>query len=79
MAAAQAQSTPQAWCMMPHLCLQVPVVLELGGKDAIVVCDDADYNQAFNHGMRGGFQSNGQNCAGAERYFVHASLYEVSA
>lgn len=53
-----------------------PVVLELGGKDAVVVCDDADYAQAFNHGMRGGFQSNGQNCAGGERYFVHRSLLD---
>jgi len=53
-----------------------PVVLELGGKDAFVVCDDADLSQVVPTALRGAFQSCGQNCAGAERFFVHAGIYD---
>lgn len=52
-----------------------PVVLELGGKDPIVVCEDADLNQAVATSLRGSFQSCGQNCAGAERIFVRKEVY----
>jgi acyl-CoA reductase-like NAD-dependent aldehyde dehydrogenase len=48
-----------------------PVTLELGGKDAFIVCDDADLGQAVPTALRGAFQSCGQNCAGAERFIVH--------
>ena len=51
-----------------------PVTLELGGKDAFVVCADADLDAALAAGLRGAFQSCGQNCAGAERFIVHASV-----
>lgn len=54
----------------------IPVVLELGGKDAFIVCDDADLKQAVPTAMRGAFQSCGQNCAGAERFIVHAKVYD---
>ena len=49
-----------------------PVTLELGGKDAFIVCDDADVTAAVHTGLRGAFQSCGQNCAGAERFIVQA-------
>ncbi|CAL8470086.1 g9628 [Coccomyxa elongata] len=52
-----------------------PVVLELGGKDAFIVCDDADLSQAVPTALRGAFQSCGQNCAGAERFLVQAPVY----
>ena len=52
-----------------------PVVLELGGKDAFVVCDDADLGQVVPIALRGAFQSCGQHCAGAERFFVQTRLY----
>ena len=52
-----------------------PCVLELGGKDAFVVLSDADLGQVVPIALRGAFQSCGQNCAGAERFFVHRSLY----
>jgi acyl-CoA reductase-like NAD-dependent aldehyde dehydrogenase len=55
-------------------CLK-PVVLELGGKDAFIVCDDANLSQVVPIALRGAFQSCGQNCAGAERFFVHAAVY----
>ena len=51
-----------------------PVTLELGGKDAFVVLEDADLDAALAAGLRGAFQSCGQNCAGAERFIVHASV-----
>eukprot|EP00899_Mesostigma_viride_P010789 jgi/Mesvir1/19711/Mv09971-RA.1 len=54
-----------------------PVVLELGGKDAIIVCDDADLSQLVPIALRGAFQSAGQNCAGAERFYVHERVYDA--
>jgi len=53
-----------------------PVILELGGKDAMVVCEDADLNQVIPMAMRGSFQNCGQNCCGVERLFVYESIYE---
>jgi acyl-CoA reductase-like NAD-dependent aldehyde dehydrogenase len=53
-----------------------PVVLELGGKDAFIVCEDADLNQVLPTAMRGAFQSCGQNCAGAERFIVHERVHD---
>lgn len=52
-----------------------PVVLELGGKDPFIVLEDAEYDRALSIGLRGAFQSGGQNCTGAERFIVHRSLY----
>ena len=53
-----------------------PVVLELGGKDPIVVCDDADLKQMVPIALRATFQSCGQNCTGAERILVHAKALD---
>jgi len=53
-----------------------PVVLELGGKDPIVICEDVDLNTAVPIALRGSFQSCGQNCAGCERVLVRAELYD---
>lgn len=53
-----------------------PVVLELGGKDAAVVCDDCDFDQVVNLAMRGTFQNCGQNCIGLERLVVQAPIYD---
>ncbi|GJP45642.1 hypothetical protein CLOM_g5005 [Closterium sp. NIES-68] len=53
-----------------------PTVLELGGKDAFIVCDDADLTQVVPIALRAVFQCSGQNCIGAERFFVHAGIYE---
>ncbi|KXS16074.1 ALDH-like protein [Gonapodya prolifera JEL478] len=41
-----------------------PVVLELGGKDCAIICDDADYGQVVPMVLRGVFQNCGQNCIG---------------
>lgn len=53
-----------------------PCVLELGGKDALIICDDADLEQATAISMRGVFQNSGQNCVGVERILVQRSRYE---
>ena len=53
-----------------------PVVLELGGKDAFIVCEDADLNVAVPTALRGAFQACGQNCTGAERFIVHENAVD---
>ncbi len=53
----------------------VPVVLELGGKDPLVVCEDADVDQAVHGALNGTFINCGQNCVASERILVHESVY----
>ncbi|XP_020598763.1 aldehyde dehydrogenase 22A1 [Phalaenopsis equestris] len=53
----------------------IPVTLELGGKDAFIVCEDADVPHVVQIAVRGALQSSGQNCAGAERFYVHRDIY----
>ncbi len=54
-----------------------PVVLELGGKDPMIVCDDADLDHAARQAMLGVFTACGQMCVGAERLYVFESVYEA--
>ena len=54
-----------------------PVVMELGGKDAFVVCEDADLEQAVHAALAGCYVNCGQNCVASERILVHASLYDA--
>jgi acyl-CoA reductase-like NAD-dependent aldehyde dehydrogenase len=51
-----------------------PVVLELGGKDAMVFVDDVKLDTVIPWAMRGCFQNSGQNCCGVERLFVYESI-----
>lgn len=51
-------------------------MLELGGKDAIVAFDDADYSQLVDTVMRTCFQNSGQNCAGLERLIVQEGIHD---
>ncbi|RKO93033.1 Aldehyde/histidinol dehydrogenase [Blyttiomyces helicus] len=53
-----------------------PVVLELGGKDAALVFNDADYGQITQVAMRAAFQNSGQNCAGLERLIVQEGIHD---
>jgi acyl-CoA reductase-like NAD-dependent aldehyde dehydrogenase len=58
----------------------VPVVLELGGKDPFIVCDDADLEAAAHGALGGSFINCGQNCVASERLLVHekvASRFEA--
>ncbi|CCW68141.1 unnamed protein product [Phytomonas sp. Hart1] len=54
-----------------------PVVLELGGKDAAVICNDADLDQVIPIIMRGTFQNCGQNCVGLERVVVQDTVHDL--
>ncbi len=51
-----------------------PVVLELGGKDPMVVLDDANLENAARAAVWGGFCNAGQACASIERLYVHESI-----
>jgi acyl-CoA reductase-like NAD-dependent aldehyde dehydrogenase len=53
-----------------------PVVLELGGKDPFIVCDDAHLLQAAHAALAGCFISAGQNCVASERLLVFDSVYD---
>lgn len=53
-----------------------PVVLELGGKDPFVVCEDVDVDSVVQTACRGVWQNMGQNCAGPERFFVYEGVYQ---
>jgi acyl-CoA reductase-like NAD-dependent aldehyde dehydrogenase len=55
----------------------IPVVMELGGKDAFIVCDDADLEQAVHASLGGCYINCGQNCVASERILVHEALYDA--
>ncbi len=51
-----------------------PVVLELGGKDPMIVLADADIENAARGAVWGAFANSGQACASVERCYVHESV-----
>lgn len=53
-----------------------PISLELGGKDPMIVLEDADLERAANGAAWAGYQNSGQSCGGVERIYVHESVYE---
>lgn len=55
----------------------VPCTLELGGKDALIVCADADLERAAGGAVFGGFMNNGQFCCGTERVYVVESVADA--
>lgn len=52
------------------------VSLELGGKNPLVVCDDADINKAVKWILLSGFSNAGQRCAAASRIIIFDSIYD---
>jgi acyl-CoA reductase-like NAD-dependent aldehyde dehydrogenase len=53
----------------------IPVLLELGGKDPMIVLEDADIEVASSAAVWGAFMNAGQTCLSVERCYVHHSLY----
>jgi len=51
-----------------------PVVLELGGKDPMIVLDDANVKNAARGAVWAAFANSGQACASVERCYVHESI-----
>src|SRR6201996_1042381 len=51
-------------------------VLELGGKDPMIVCADADLPNAVSGAVWGGFANAGQTCSGIERVYVMRDVAE---
>jgi acyl-CoA reductase-like NAD-dependent aldehyde dehydrogenase len=53
-----------------------PVALELGGKDPMIVCSDADLERAANAAVHYSMQNAGQTCISTERVYVEAPIYD---
>jgi succinate-semialdehyde dehydrogenase/glutarate-semialdehyde dehydrogenase len=54
----------------------LPVVLELGGKDPMIVLEDADVDVASSAAVWGAFMNAGQTCLSVERCYVHERIYQ---
>ncbi|OBJ68018.1 aldehyde dehydrogenase family protein [Mycobacterium sp. 1274756.6] len=54
----------------------VPVVMECGGKDALVVDADADVAAAADAAVWGAISNAGQTCVAVERAYVHQAVYD---
>lgn len=54
-----------------------PVVMELGGKDPMIICDDAHLEQAVHAALGGCFINLGQNCVASERIIVHRGIFDA--
>lgn len=52
----------------------MPVVLELGGKDPMIVLEDADLERAAHAAVWGAFANSGQACASVERCYVQSRI-----
>jgi alpha-ketoglutaric semialdehyde dehydrogenase len=52
------------------------VCLELGGKNALVVCDDADLDNAVRWAVQSSLSNAGQRCAAASRIVVFDAVYD---
>ena len=53
-----------------------PVVIEAGGKDAVIVDADADLEAAAGATLWGACSNAGQTCTGVERVYVHEQVYD---
>jgi succinate-semialdehyde dehydrogenase/glutarate-semialdehyde dehydrogenase len=52
----------------------IPCTLELGGKDPMIVCEDANLESAAAGAIAGAFMNTGQYCCGTERVYVVDSV-----
>ncbi|RPI99439.1 MAG: aldehyde dehydrogenase family protein, partial [Deltaproteobacteria bacterium] len=57
--------------------IQRPIVTEMGGKNIIIVMDDAPLDLAIEGAIWGGFGTSGQRCTAASRISVHERVHEA--
>ena len=55
----------------------IPYSLELGGKDPLIVLNDADLESAVMGTLRSALENAGQACISIERVYVEAGIYEA--
>ncbi|ABA88742.1 NADP-dependent 2,5-dioxopentanoate dehydrogenase [Syntrophotalea carbinolica DSM 2380] len=56
--------------------LHRPIAMEMGGKNAILIMDDADLDLALEGVLWGAFGTTGQRCTAASRIIVHEKVYD---
>ncbi len=56
--------------------LLIPVELELGGKDPMIVCGDVDLKRAAKGAIWGAATNSGQSCTSVEKLIIEKSIYE---
>jgi len=54
----------------------IPIDLEMGGKDPMIVFSDADIDRAVEGAVYGGFANSGQLCISVERLYVQSNIFE---
>ncbi len=54
----------------------IPTILELGGKDPMIVFEDSNLERAVNGAMWGAFSNAGQVCMSVERVYVQRPVYD---
>lgn len=54
----------------------IPVELELGGKDPMIVCEDVNIERTVSGLLFGGLTATGQSCTSVERLYVHRSIHD---
>lgn len=54
----------------------IPLSLELGGKNALVICSDADINNAVKWSILSSFSNAGQRCAASSRIIIEKEIYD---
>lgn len=55
----------------------IPLVLELGGKDPAIVCEDADLDVAVKSIMNGAYSYSGQRCTAIKRVLVNDKIADA--
>lgn len=52
-------------------------LLELGGNNSFIVCDDADLDKTVTIAVNARMQNSGQSCIAAKRFIIHENVYDL--